>query len=75
MNTLKTGKGILNRMRRIQACNVAYRRARFGRGWAWEITNGDYRIRDEFPELIPELIAFRQETAPKTIDDLTPIYP
>lgn len=67
----KTGKGTLGRLRKIKACPVDLRRSRFGRGWIWELHNGQQRIRDEFPELVSEMEAIFSQ--PMTIDDLTPI--
>ena len=72
---LKIGKGILARMRRIKRCPVEYRRGIFGRGWAYDLHNGQLEIHERFPELVPEMEAMLRELSPKTIDDLTPIYP
>jgi len=75
MMNLRTGKGVLNRMRRILESPVDGRRSRFGRGWAWDLFNGEAMIREQWPELIPEMQALQREYAPRTISDLTPIYP
>lgn len=73
--TLKTAKGILTRMRRIKECPVENRHRIFGRAWAYDLHNGQVEIRERFPELIPEMEAMLEDLSPKTIDDLTPIYP
>lgn len=67
-----TGKGIIQRMKNIQNTSIHQRSARFGRGWAWDITNGMEIIREEYPELVAEMNeAF---SVPATTDDLTPVY-
>jgi len=73
MKNLKTGKGVLRRMKRILETPFHQRRAKFGRGWAWEITNGREIIREDFSELLPEMRGLFD--TPKTVDDLVEVLP
>jgi len=75
VNSLKTGPGIINRMRRILSTPAHQRRTKFGHGWGWEITNGQRRIREEFPKLEPAMELMFSTTGPQTVDDLEEIYP
>ena len=68
-----TGKGIIRRLRNIQNTSIHQRSAKFGRGWPWAITNGMEIIREEYPELVAEMVELF--SVPFTVDDLTPIYP
>ena len=75
INSLKTGRGIIRRMRRILSTSVHQRQATFGRGWGWEITNGQRRIREEWPELEQDMLDMLRETGPRTVDNLEGVYP
>lgn len=75
MLNYKTGRGVLNKMRRILETPYPQRRQKFGRGWAWDLTNGQERIREEFPELVPEMKAIFTNAGPKTCDDLYIVAP
>lgn len=67
---LKTGRGVLNRLKAIRETPLFERPSKYGRGWPWEITNGRERIREEFPELLDEMNEIFERTSIKKSDDL-----
>ena len=75
VNGMKTGKGILRKMKRILETPYHQRRGKFGRFWVMELINGEQIIREEYPELTGEVVRVLQKGAPKTVDDLVAVYP
>lgn len=72
---LKTGSGIIRRISQILATPYHNRRKKWGRGWAWDITNGQEIIREQYPELIHEMNLALVQGAPQTIGDLVTVAP
>ncbi len=70
---LKSGRAVLRQLAAIQATPWARRARKYGRGWAWEVTNGQRLIHEQYPDLVPELQ--RLCSQPVTVDQLLPVVP